>query len=68
MARSASEWRRLGSEAQAEDAERGHTSEISDDDLRAALATYHAVDLDQETDEDRPAALDALVYGYRRGG
>lgn len=65
----AARFRRLGSEAKCEDRAAGHTGPITDDDLAAALWAHHEGDLAElATDEEREAALAALVEGYRHGG
>jgi len=62
-------FRRLGSEAEADDRAAGHGVPISDADLASALAAHHEGDLAElADDEERRAALAALVEGYRHGG
>lgn len=60
-------WERLGSEAEGEDRAAGHTGPISDEDLASALAAHHDEDLAELPEDDRAAAVDALVRGYRGG-
>lgn len=63
------DWQRLGSEAQAEDARRGNTAPITDEELRDVLAHHFEVDLaDPSICDDDEEALDSLVRGYRVGG
>ena len=62
-------FRRLGSEAECEDRLAGHVDPISDADLASALSAHHEGDLAElADDEERRAAVAALVEGYRRGG
>ena len=62
-------FRRLGSEAEADDRASGHAGPITDADLASALAGHHADDLDAlASDEERAEAVAALVEGYRHGG
>lgn len=62
-----SNWKRLGSEAQAADAKGGHVSPIADDELRQVLAHHFSDDLPLDENE-ASEALDSLVDGYRHGG
>ena len=63
-------FRRLGSEAEADDRAAGHGDPISDADLASWLTAHHEGDLAElaDDDEERRAALAALVEGYRHGG
>ncbi len=62
-------FRRLGSEAEADDRAAGNAGPITDDDLASALAGHHCDDLDAlADDEERAEAVAALVEGYRHGG
>ena len=65
----ATRFRRLGSEAETADRAADSVGPITDDDLASALAGHHADDLDAlADDEERTAAVAALVEGYRHGG
>ncbi len=70
--RSLNDWKRLGSEAEADDrrerfAARGGA--LTDNEIREGLAIFFASDLnDPEICEDEETALDALVDGYQHSG
>jgi hypothetical protein len=70
--RNLNDWKRLGSEAEAEDRRDGFDARggtLTDNEIRVGLHVYFTVDLcNPEICEDEEAALDALVDGYRHGG
>ena len=68
MARSINDWKRLGSEAQGDDARKGHVGAISDADLRSALEEHFDDDLFDLDGAQREDAVCALMEGYRNGG
>lgn len=61
-------WRRLGSEAHADDVRAGHAAPIERKELAALLAAHFDADLVCLRADEREAALDALVDGYMHGG